>query len=260
MFDRTEIRHPLPLSETPTALTPPLRKIIDSLPEHAQTLDIGCLGWKLHRHRPGLSHHGCDIVQTTSLPENAIYRECDVDTARLPWSDDRFDLVVASHVIEHLRNPLHLVAEMVRVCRPGGLLYIEAPSERSILGPGLASAPHGFLSHWDDPTHQRPWTPGALYRAYLGYGCKPLQWGHDTSTRSRLLFPLTVVRCLMTRDWDQFTDEWWRVVGFAAYATAIKPPALRGEQPFQYRSLKGLSRGAIEAHFEPLMAERDQRT
>jgi len=250
--DQADILYPLPLSETPTALTQPLRAIIDTLSDHATVLDIGCLGWKLHRHRPELSHHGCEYERTTSLPETVVFRECDIDQARLPWPDDRFDLVVASHIIEHLRNPLHLVGEMVRVCRPGGLLYIEAPSERSTLGPGLAAAPHGFLSHWDDPTHMRPWTPGALYRAFLGYNCKPLEWGHDTRFRSRLVFPLTVLRSIVTKDWDRLTDEWWRVVGFAAYATAVKPPALRGRQAFQYRSLKGVSRAAIDAHFEPL--------
>lgn len=253
MSDCPQIIHPLPLSDVPTALTPVLRDALDVLPDRAPVLDIGCLGWKLHRYRPMLNHHGCDLSRTTSTPHDVGYAECDVDCESLPWPDDRFALVVASHVIEHLHNPLWLISEMVRVCRPGGTLYLEAPSERSVIGPGLASAPHGFLSHWDDPTHQRPWTPGALYRAFLGYGCKPEVWGHDTSVRSRLLFPLTVLHSVLSRDWDRLTDEWWRVIGFAAFATAIKPPALRGSQPFQYRSLRGITRQSIDDHFAPLM-------
>jgi len=39
------------------------------------------------------------------------------DAARLPFSDESYDLVLSSEVIEHLARPLVAIAEMVRVAR-----------------------------------------------------------------------------------------------------------------------------------------------
>jgi hypothetical protein len=42
-------------------------------------------------------------------------------------TDASFDAAVASHVIEHLANPLAVMAEMARVLRPGGHLVLVVP-------------------------------------------------------------------------------------------------------------------------------------
>lgn len=219
---------PLPLSDIATPFSACLADFLKALPAGSRVLDVGCLGWKLWAQRPDLQHSGCDIEQTTTTPEGVEYRLCDIDSGPLPWPDDHFDLVVAAHVIEHVDHPLHLGSEMVRVCRPGGHVYVEAPSERAAFGLPLVTAPHAFLSHWDDPTHRRPWTPRAFYRLLLCHGCRPIDWGHETSWRSRLLFPYTLAASLLARDWDRLTREWWKVIGFAAYGLAVKPPMLRG--------------------------------
>lgn len=49
------------------------------------------------------------------------------DGVTLPFADRSFDLVVASHVIEHVPNPRALLAEMARVSV--GLIYVEVPCE-----------------------------------------------------------------------------------------------------------------------------------
>lgn len=51
-----------------------------------------------------------------------------VDVDRLsPIEDASFDAVIASHVIEHLANPLRAVQEFHRVLRPGGRLVLIVP-------------------------------------------------------------------------------------------------------------------------------------
>jgi SAM-dependent methyltransferase len=52
----------------------------------------------------------------------------DVDIDRLsPIEDASFDAVIASHVIEHLANPLRALQEFHRVLRPGGCLVLIVP-------------------------------------------------------------------------------------------------------------------------------------
>ncbi len=49
------------------------------------------------------------------------------DAHAIPLLDSSVDSVVCNAVLEHVRNPEQVVAEMVRVLRPGGLLYAEVP-------------------------------------------------------------------------------------------------------------------------------------
>ncbi|HEY3493077.1 MAG TPA: methyltransferase domain-containing protein [Polyangiaceae bacterium] len=51
--------------------------------------------------------------------------------APLPYPDDRFDLVVAMDVIEHLPDPLPWLRELVRVTRRGGHLFLTTPNYAS---------------------------------------------------------------------------------------------------------------------------------
>lgn len=51
----------------------------------------------------------------------------------LPFADDSFDRVIATHVLEHLPAPVTVLEEWVRVIRPGGVLSLILPCD-----PGLA--------------------------------------------------------------------------------------------------------------------------
>jgi SAM-dependent methyltransferase len=49
------------------------------------------------------------------------------DLHRLAYRDASFDAVIATQVLEHLRWPDRFLAEVRRVLRPGGRLYLTAP-------------------------------------------------------------------------------------------------------------------------------------
>jgi len=52
------------------------------------------------------------------------------------WTTDSVDCVVSDRVLQHVRRPedaLALIAEFVRVLRPGGLLYFQVPASVGIL-------------------------------------------------------------------------------------------------------------------------------
>lgn len=42
---------------------------------------------------------------------------------RLPFSEHSFDVVICDNVVDHAESPAGIVAELVRVLKPGGLLY-----------------------------------------------------------------------------------------------------------------------------------------
>ena len=47
------------------------------------------------------------------------------DIHRLPFADDTFDVVVNQAVLEHVSDPAAATSEMVRVCKPGGMILSE---------------------------------------------------------------------------------------------------------------------------------------
>ena len=48
------------------------------------------------------------------------------DALNLPFADESFDVVVCSHVYEHVPDPVRMFAEIHRVLRPGGVCYFSA--------------------------------------------------------------------------------------------------------------------------------------
>ncbi len=66
------------------------------------------------------------------------------DGYRLPFADGVADLAFSSNVLEHVANPTALVAEMIRVTRPGGFLYVSFTAWYSPWG-GHETAPWHYL-------------------------------------------------------------------------------------------------------------------
>ena len=54
--------------------------------------------------------------------------QTDLDAGGLPFVAGAFDAAVCNHVLEHLRRPEALLAEIVRVLRPGALLVAVVPN------------------------------------------------------------------------------------------------------------------------------------
>ena len=61
-------------------------------------------------------------LQESKGLRNVDWRVCDV--SRLPFDDASFSLVFSRYAFHHLLDPAAVLAEMVRVCKPGGRIVV----------------------------------------------------------------------------------------------------------------------------------------
>src|SRR6516225_3837583 len=80
-----------------------------------------------------------------SLEQNRLLlRKLRGNIERLPFADGSFNLVTANMVIEHVRAPEALLAEVRRVLAPGGVFLFHTPNARSYATVGANLLP-GFV-------------------------------------------------------------------------------------------------------------------
>src|ERR1700722_11986938 len=52
----------------------------------------------------------------------------DIERESLPWPDGNFDVIIANHVIEHIKELFWLFGEISRVLKVGGIAIIGCPN------------------------------------------------------------------------------------------------------------------------------------
>ena len=73
---------------------------------------------------------------------------------QLPFKSSYFDLVYSIDVIEHLETPLLALKEYYRVCKPGGIVFIQTPNYPIKRVYDVLHVIRGSRDEWrDDPTH-----------------------------------------------------------------------------------------------------------
>jgi len=167
--------HSAEASPTVMADVPGIDDLLRRLGTAQVVVDCGCYGWRLAEACARYQHHlvGVDQVEPPNRPDGVTFASGSGATVAVV--DDFANLTVASHILEHIQEPVPFLQELARITRPGGLVWLEAPSELSAVPRGSdCPADHSFGSFWDDPTHVRPWTPGALYRLALSCYLYPL--------------------------------------------------------------------------------------
>lgn len=104
-------------------------------------VDLGCGDQHLREafEERSASYQGIDINQ------------CNIETDVFPIQDGTVDIAVSMAVIEHLRDPGHFLAEIKRVLKHGGALWMDTPD--------IEACGNKF---WNDPTHVHPYTRASL--------------------------------------------------------------------------------------------------
>jgi SAM-dependent methyltransferase len=134
--------------------------------QDAELLDVGCgSGWlgDHFSHYTGIDS-SADAVDAAREKGREI-QQGDVDEP-LPFADASFDGVVLKDLLEHVREPTAVVAEALRVLRPGGRVF--------------ASSPDAQRWVWDDYTHRRPFTRKAFRLLFRDAGFDVEQVGYES--------------------------------------------------------------------------------
>ncbi|MBI5443946.1 MAG: class I SAM-dependent methyltransferase [Deltaproteobacteria bacterium] len=101
-------------------------------------LDIGCgIGGNLVvLRRNGIrSAFGFDLVAAlvaSASKGQGLENLAVANAASIPFKTGTLDVCLLYNVIEHCSRPKELLAEIRRVLRPGGLLYMDTPNGRSV--------------------------------------------------------------------------------------------------------------------------------
>jgi 2-polyprenyl-3-methyl-5-hydroxy-6-metoxy-1,4-benzoquinol methylase len=128
-------------------------------PNNSRLLDIGCGNHSpsyVKKIRPDIRYVGTDI-QLYNLNEDdlkcadqlLIFEEKDF-FSNVKKIEGKFDLIIASHIIEHLPNPAELFEVIDEKLSDNGYAYIATPNPASVNFP---KGYQGCLNYYDDPTH-----------------------------------------------------------------------------------------------------------
>ena len=83
-------------------------------------LDVGC-GYTANKY----ANVVCDTQDLKSFYKDKKFVQ--LNQKKLPFKDKEFDFVIASHVLEHVSDPIFFLSEIQRVSSKGG--YIEVPTK-----------------------------------------------------------------------------------------------------------------------------------
>jgi ubiquinone/menaquinone biosynthesis C-methylase UbiE len=138
---RRRVRMPLRLNfelQTKLAMFRRLARLIPPLPPGARVLDLGfghgfMLFWFPRHCELGgvdLTPAAVEQISRTATRRGYLrsrFERLNLDREPLPWDAASVDVLICSHVIEHVADDRRLLAEFRRVLKPGGHLILMVP-------------------------------------------------------------------------------------------------------------------------------------
>ena len=166
-------------------------------PRNGSLLDLGSSDGQTLCHmselRPDLSFASVDIAgKPARVPDNTTFAKADLESDKLPWSDNSFEAITCMHVVEHMKTGKTLWSEIARLLKPGGRVYLETPGPESVT---TQSPPATFrgkitLNFYDDPTHIRPVSIAELASAASAVGLAVKRTGRSRNWLFAGAYPL----------------------------------------------------------------------
>lgn len=108
--------------------------------------------------------------------------------AHLPFRDNSFDLVCAMEIIEHLDNDAAALCELLRICRPGGMVLVTVPAYQWL-----------WSQHDDANLHRRRYSRTRLRRLFAGQPADILKLSHFNFFLSPLIIAARLLGNLMDK-------------------------------------------------------------
>lgn len=166
--------------------------VLDQKPgQNVRVLDYGCGAGEIVKElqRRDVDAFGCDVYYEggdysssvdPALFESTIRR---MDGNTIPFDTGSFDFVINNQVMEHVEDLDGVLAEILRVLKPGGVVLSLFP-DKGVWREGHCGVP--FL-HW--------FSKGSRLRVYYAAACRTLGLGHHKENKSALR-------------WSEDTCEW----------------------------------------------------
>lgn len=190
-----------------------------------KVLDVGC-----GNHSPSetksnfknIVYHGVDIEKNPDYYEsdlNALDNFFLLNLDKLDFSsieDNSYDVIIMSHVIEHLHNGESVIKQLYTKLKKGGYFYIECPSEKSVNFPSVK----GTLNFHDDKTHIRIY-PLKEIKGYFDASTTIVSAGRVRSIINLLLTPYKMIKSKISRGYIR-GYVYWDLFGFANYVLVRK--------------------------------------
>lgn len=148
--------------------------------EPGRVLDVGCGGGELLEHYARLGWQTFGIDPSAAAVEAARSRGASVHQGTLadqPWERGSFDLVVFSHSLEHIPEPLGALRAARALLAPGGLIAIHLPNWRC----WQLRVFRGRWFHLDLPRHLQHFSTRALRVAADALELEVVELGTDAT-------------------------------------------------------------------------------
>lgn len=129
--------------------------------------------------------------------------------------DDFFDVIMITHVIEHLENGDAVLAALMPKLKVEGVIYVEYPGPKSLTLPSMRET----LNFHDDPTHVRLYSVAEVSHVLEEAGARIIAGGTRRDWRIIAMMPLTVPYNLIRKGYLR-GSLFWDLLGFAEYVYA----------------------------------------
>lgn len=151
------------------------------LPRAGRAIEVGCgsarLLARMGREAPldlvalDPTPNALAVVRRTAQIAGVRMTRVRGDALTLPFDDGSFDLVLSGGLLEHFREPEGVLAEMVRVLKPGGTFYADVvPRKLSLFR--VLDARRMLRSEWLMPgVYESTHGPSRYARALRTLGC-----------------------------------------------------------------------------------------
>ena len=171
---------------------------------------------------PKCHYTGIDMAnyQNDEADFKAMDEFIEMDLTKLEFGkipENKFDMIVMSHVIEHLHNGDKVIEGLISKLKKGGIIYLEFPSERSVNFPSKRET----LNFYDDPTHCRIYSVKEVSRLLAENHLNILSSGIRRQIVNILLMPFKIVYQSITKGYVR-GGVYWDYYGFAEYVCARK--------------------------------------
>lgn len=170
------------------------------------------------KYYPNCEYSGVDITSNYNNSEDdlkAMDHFYEMDLTKLEFAsipDNYFDVMIMSHVVEHLYNGDLVLKALISKLKPGGIFYIEFPAERSVSLPSKKET----LNFFDDDTHVRIYSLKEICNLFLLQNCIIVKAGTVKSWFNIFLMPIKIIWQTITKGYVK-GGVFWDWYGFADF-------------------------------------------